>query len=250
MATTSLLACRQLPEVPSLTQSALARLKTPLETRFSATALGPTDQIAGVIALGGSPARIREAARIASLYQGSKLIVTGASDEDYAAAQTGLKPDRLVRERHARNTFENALFSKRLANPRSGQRSILVTSGIQMPRAMGVFTALDFGVEPWPIFDGDGPQRASRPPFSTRSWDSPSIACLGAQKSYSRPHRTQRLGWVAERSPHKTHTRYRRSAGDGGHYFPTHQLFSCQFLNSSEKPSIGPITNFSGVPAD
>ena len=163
MATTSLLACRQLPEVPSLTQSALARLKTPLETRFSATALGPTDQIAGVIALGGSPARIREAARIASLYQGSKLIVTGASDEDYAAAQTGLKPDRLVRERHARNTFENALFSKRLANPRSGQRWILVTSGIDMPRAMGVFTALDFGVEPWPIFDGDGPAASIAP---------------------------------------------------------------------------------------
>ena len=95
----SLLACGQFPGGASLKQSVLARLKRPLETRFTATSLGPTDQISGVIALGGSPARVREAARIASLYQGSKLIVTGASDEDYAAAQTyGLKPDRLVRE--------------------------------------------------------------------------------------------------------------------------------------------------------
>lgn len=158
MATTSLLACRQLPGVPSLTQSSLMRLKTPLETRFSASALGPTDQIAGVIALGGSPARVREAARIASLYPGSKLIVTGASERDYAAAQTfGLQPNHIIREPYARNTFENALFSKRLANPRPGQRWILVTSAIHMPRAMGVFSALDFDVEPWPIFDGDGP---------------------------------------------------------------------------------------------
>ena len=32
-----------------------------------------------------------------------------------------------------------------------------MTSAIHMPRAMGVFSALDFQVEPWPVFDGDGP---------------------------------------------------------------------------------------------
>jgi uncharacterized SAM-binding protein YcdF (DUF218 family) len=160
----SLMACGSFTGGASLKQSVLARLERPLETRFTTTSLGPTDQISGVIALGGSPARVREAARIASLYQGSKLIVTGASDEDYAAAQTyGLNSDRLVREPHARNTFENALFSKRLANPRPGQRWILVTSAIHMPRAMGVFTALDFAVEPWPIFDGDGPAASIAP---------------------------------------------------------------------------------------
>jgi uncharacterized SAM-binding protein YcdF (DUF218 family) len=154
----SLMACWPLPEAASLTQSILARLKWPLETRFSTTSLGPTDQITGVIALGGSLARAREAARITSQYPGSKLIVTGASDQEYAAALSyGLEPDRLIREPHARNTFENALFSKHLANPRPGQRWILVTSAIHMPRAMGAFSALDFDVEPWPVFDGDGP---------------------------------------------------------------------------------------------
>ena len=83
--------------------------------------LRPTDRITGVIALGGSPARAREAARIASLYPGAKLIVTGASEQEYAAAQSySLGPDRLIREPQARNTFENALFSKRLAKPRPG----------------------------------------------------------------------------------------------------------------------------------
>ena len=38
-----------------------------------------------------------------------------------------------------------------------------MTSAIHMPRAMGVFTALDFGVEPWPIFDGDGPAASIAP---------------------------------------------------------------------------------------
>ena len=104
MATTSLLACWALAKSPSFAQSGLVRLKTPLEIRFSTTSLSPTDQITGVIALGGSTARVREAARIASLYPGSKLIVTGASEQEYAAARTyHLKPDLILREPHARN---------------------------------------------------------------------------------------------------------------------------------------------------
>ena len=160
----SLIACAPFTGGASLKQSVLARLERPLETRFTTTSLGPTDQVTGVIALGGSLARAREAARIASLYPGSKLIVTGASDQEYAAALSyGLEPDRLIREPHARNTFENALFSKHLTKPRPGQRWILVTSAIHMPRAMGVFSALDFDVEPWPVFDGDGPAPSVAP---------------------------------------------------------------------------------------
>ena len=158
LAATSLMAWGPFTGAPSLMQSVLARLKTPLETRFAPTCLRPTDQITGVIALGGNPARAREAARIASLYPGAKLIVTGASEPEYAVAQSyGLGPDRYIREPDARSTFENALFSKRLANPKPGERWILVTSAVHMPRAMGVFSALDFHVEPWPVFDSDGP---------------------------------------------------------------------------------------------
>jgi uncharacterized SAM-binding protein YcdF (DUF218 family) len=147
-----------LSEAPSFKQSVLAHFKTPLETRFSPTSVAPTDHITGIIALGGNPARAREAARIASLYPGAKLIVTGASEQEYAAAQSyGLGPDRYIREPDATNTFENALFSKRLATPKPGERWLLVTSAVHMPRAMGVFSALDFHVEPWPVFDGDGP---------------------------------------------------------------------------------------------
>jgi uncharacterized SAM-binding protein YcdF (DUF218 family) len=164
LAATSLMAWGPFTGGPSLAQSVLASLKTPLETRFAPTRLRPTDQITGVIALGGSAARAREAARIASLYPGAKLIVTGAGEQEYAAVQSyGLGIDRLIREPQARNTFENALFSKRLANPRPGQRWILVTSALHMPLAMGVFLALDFQVEPWPVFDGDSPAPAVAP---------------------------------------------------------------------------------------
>jgi len=152
------MACTLHAETPPLKQAFLISLKTPLATRFAPTSLNPTDKITGIIALGGTPTRAREAARIASLYADTRLIITGAGEQEYAVAESyHLPPNRLIREPNAKNTFENALFSKRLANPKMGERWILVTSAIHMPRAIGVFSALDFKVEPWPVFDETGP---------------------------------------------------------------------------------------------
>lgn len=44
-----------------------------------------------------------------------------------------------------------------VANPKVGERWILATSAIHMPRAIGVFSAIAFEVEPWPVFDTTGP---------------------------------------------------------------------------------------------
>lgn len=73
----------------------------------------------------------------------------------------GLEPGRLLLDRKSRNTFENVLYAKELADPKSGERWLLVTSAWHMPRAMGLFRKAGFPVEPWPVdYWTAGPQDA------------------------------------------------------------------------------------------
>ena len=54
-------------------------------------------------------------------------------------------------ERRSRNTQENAEFSKAIANPKDGERWLLVTSAFHMPRSVGLFRKAGFAVEPYPV---------------------------------------------------------------------------------------------------
>lgn len=63
----------------------------------------------------------------------------------------GVAPDRVTLETHARNTYENALFSKALVKPKPGERWLLVTSAQHMPRAIGCFRRVGFPVEAYPV---------------------------------------------------------------------------------------------------
>lgn len=65
-------------------------------------------------------------------------------------AQMGADPHRLLLESRAHDTYENILFSRRLANPRRGQVWLLVTSALHMPRAMITASALGWKMVPWP----------------------------------------------------------------------------------------------------
>jgi uncharacterized SAM-binding protein YcdF (DUF218 family) len=130
----------------------LSTLASSLEDRFSEPLLSPHDQIAGVIALGGGIHRTRQAIRIARLFPSAKLVVTGASEQDYALAR-GAVGHRLMVEPRARNTYENALFTRQMVQPEPGERWLLVTSASHMPRAVGSFQGVGFSVEPWPIRD-------------------------------------------------------------------------------------------------
>jgi len=130
----------------------LSNLASSLEDRFSEPLLSPHDQIDGVIALGGGIHRTREAIQLARLFPSAKLVVTGASEQDYALAR-GAVGHRLMVEPRARNTYENALFTRQMVQPEPGERWLLVTSASHMPRAMGSFQGVGFSVEPWPIRD-------------------------------------------------------------------------------------------------
>jgi uncharacterized SAM-binding protein YcdF (DUF218 family) len=150
----------------------------PLEDRF-ARPDPPPAEIAGVIVLGGgfegsvnlarggyelnaSGDRFVEAAVLARRYPAARVVVTGGAnaltldgeaDGDTAPRMLtalGVAPERLVLENRSRDTYENALLTKELLDPRPGEVWLLVTSAFHMPRSMGLFRKAGFDVVAWP----------------------------------------------------------------------------------------------------
>lgn len=151
----------------------------PLEDRFPRVDLAgrPID---GIVVLGGaedarvakgrgthalneSAERMTEAATLARRYPDAKVLFTGGSVEILRAPTVeadaagivlrdlGVAADRLILERAARNTAENAALAKELADPKPGQRWVLITSAWHMPRAIGLFRQAGFPIEAWPV---------------------------------------------------------------------------------------------------
>jgi uncharacterized SAM-binding protein YcdF (DUF218 family) len=65
--------------------------------------------------------------------------------------ELGVPESQMIFEAGARNTYENALFTQALVQPRADQRWLLVTSAWHMPRAMGIFRALGMKPIAWPV---------------------------------------------------------------------------------------------------
>ena len=155
-------------------------LLVPLETRFPPwnAGKGEPDGIVvlggaidpdlsaarGAAAFGNAADRILAAAALARRYPGARIVYAGgnanafqndeAKEADYALSvfqSLGIARDRLSLERLSRNTQENAEFSRALAAPKSGERWLLLTSGYHMPRSVGIFRKVGFGVEPYPV---------------------------------------------------------------------------------------------------
>lgn len=153
-------------------------LLIPLEERFARSEL--SEPLDGIIVLGGSidtvvsrargvtalneaAERLSEAAALARQFPEIRLVFTGGSaDLLYAGmteadaakavfARLGVAPERVLLETQARNTAENAAFTRKLVVPRPGERWLLVTSAFHMPRAVGSFRAVGFDVIPWPV---------------------------------------------------------------------------------------------------
>ena len=152
----------------------------PLERRFARADLEHGAPIAGIIVLGGaedsraegSPQlaglneaaeRYTEAVVLARRLPDVRLIFSGGSGAllrmQAPEAETagrlfvalGIAKERLVLEQQSRDTYQNALFTARLLDPRPGERWLLVTSAWHMPRAIGCFRRAGFAVEAWPV---------------------------------------------------------------------------------------------------
>lgn len=154
-------------------------LMRPLEDRFPPLRQMPA-RVDGIVILGGAidleesaphamPALNERAGRLtafvalARLYPHARLVFTGGNPDPFAKGPTeadmarllfselGLAPARVVFERRSRNTRENALFSLQLVHPGSSQSWLLVTSAVDMPRAIGCFRAVGWRVIAFPV---------------------------------------------------------------------------------------------------
>lgn len=150
-----------------------------LETRFPAWQ-DDGGTIDGIVVLGGvvdpdiyarhqgsglnsAIGRITEAARLAHRFKAARIIFAGGSvtpgsgapSEAEAAreifAALGIGDTRLTLDLLSRNTFENAYYARLIAQPKPGERWLVVTSAFHMARAMGSFRAVDFPVLPYPV---------------------------------------------------------------------------------------------------
>ena len=63
----------------------------------------------------------------------------------------GVPEARVTYEDEARNTWENALLTRRLVEPKPGDTWLLVTSASHMPRSVGAFRQAGWQVVPWPV---------------------------------------------------------------------------------------------------
>lgn len=154
-------------------------LAVPLEARFPAP---PGDMPApdGIIVLGGSVdenlsglkgrVTIAEAAErltapvmLKRLYPNARLVFTGGTANLRGSAYTeagtvkkfwqeiGLDKGDVLYEDKSRNTFENAVFTRDLVEPKPGERWLLVTSAMHMPRSVSIFRQANFPVIAYPV---------------------------------------------------------------------------------------------------
>ncbi len=78
-----------------------------------------------------------------------EISVADAAREFYASM--GVSPDRLLYERAARNTYENAVLSAKVPGVDKAQPWLLVTSALHMPRSMALFQREGWNVTPYPV---------------------------------------------------------------------------------------------------
>jgi uncharacterized SAM-binding protein YcdF (DUF218 family) len=156
-----------------------AWLAAPLENRFP-TVVTPPDRVDGIILLGGAveprlskergqvslndaAERVTETVALARRYPQARVLITGGDaslvPKDFSEAEPtrdllialGVEPERLVIEGASRNTWENAVLSYGLAQPRADETWLLVTTAMHMPRSVGCFRRAGWSVLPYPV---------------------------------------------------------------------------------------------------
>jgi uncharacterized SAM-binding protein YcdF (DUF218 family) len=118
----------------------------------------------GQVALNDAGERMLGALTLARRYPDAPILVTGGNasllprDRPSEAADMrdllvgqGVDPARIRLEERSRNTVENAVFSREIAQPSPGQVWLLVTSAAHMPRAVGCFRRIGWQVVPYPV---------------------------------------------------------------------------------------------------
>lgn len=181
----------------------------PLEERFARPA-EPPSRVDGIVVLGGAvdqnlteargiptlngaAERMTEGVALARRYPGARLVFTGGqgsmvhgnvSEADVARefwTAMGVPPGQATYEDQARNTWDNAVLTRALVQPKPGEVWLLVTSASHMPRSIGVFRKAGWEVVPWPVnyrtgrsfaalYDAPFPERLGQFEAALREW--------------------------------------------------------------------------------
>jgi uncharacterized SAM-binding protein YcdF (DUF218 family) len=136
----------------------------------------PVSQARGEVALTDAAERVTVVAELARTYPNARIVFSGGSgrlmgqeapESDLAVrlfATLGIPASRVQVDERARDTLENAVFSKAVAAPKPGERWLLVTSAYHMPRSIGAFRRAGFAVEAYPVdWRTRGPVDVTRP---------------------------------------------------------------------------------------
>jgi uncharacterized SAM-binding protein YcdF (DUF218 family) len=122
-----------------------------------------TSEARGEMTLNNGAERLTEAARLAYRFPEARIMMSGGvgaviyrGQDEASIAQRfftdlGIASDRILIETQSRNTWQNAIYSKEIIQPKPGERWLLVTSAFHMPRSVGVFRAAGFDIIPWPV---------------------------------------------------------------------------------------------------
>jgi uncharacterized SAM-binding protein YcdF (DUF218 family) len=175
-------------------------LMTPLENRFPIPTELPA-HIDGIVVLGGAidsetslarnqitltadGMRLTTAIEIARAHPEARIVFTGGSGQlggeipeaPFAKrffVDMGIDPTRITIESKSRNTYENAIFTKALIDPKPDQTWVLITSAFHMPRAVGVFRKAGWPVIPYPVayHSIPGPFELAMPEFIENAGD-------------------------------------------------------------------------------
>lgn len=159
-------------------------LAAPLENRFAVPHPMPA-QIDGIVVLGGAVELSGQEIDLNSagdrliglmalahrypdapiVYSGGSALIAGSEVREADLAKrvlesVGFEPARITFEREARNTHENAVFSRRLVEPEPEEVWLLVTSATHMPRSVGCFRKAGWPVVAYPVDYRVHPERA------------------------------------------------------------------------------------------
>lgn len=150
----------------------------PLEKKYPANP--PLEKVDGIIILGGAeqPTRshmwkqviVNEAGernlaflKLAREYPHAKRVYTGGSssmvEQGFKGAdvarqlfeEQGIEVSSMIFERESRNTWENAVLSKKLVDPKADENWVLITTAWHMPRSVGIFCQQGWKVIPYPV---------------------------------------------------------------------------------------------------
>ncbi|WP_246843725.1 YdcF family protein [Leptospira biflexa] len=154
------------------------RLVTELEKEYPPISLQATPKVDVAIVLGGmiqtissvkarpeltdSADRITDAIRLYKAGKVKKILFTGGSglllSDTYREADLakslfidlGVKEEDIILENNSRNTYENAVETKKILMEKNFQSFLLITSAFHMKRSLGCFQKQNLNVFPFP----------------------------------------------------------------------------------------------------